>query len=182
MNDNRPKLRILVLGIGNVLLSDEGLGVAAVAALAAKYRLPDQVELLDGGTAGFELLGQISNKDCLIIVDALKNGAPPGTVLRLAGAEVPAAFMTRISPHQLGISDVLAAAMLLGELPARLVLFGMEPQSLATGCGLSATVAANLERLLAMIITELEELDCEPELLAATQTAAAAPGMWRFER
>lgn len=146
---------ILVLGIGNVLLTDEGIGVRALKELERKFSFPANVELLDGGTAGIELLRHIRNRDYLIILDAMKCGQKPGTVVRVEGDDVPAAFRTRISPHQLGLSDLLAAAMLTDELPKNLVLFGVEPESIDIGLELTETVEANLEKLLDAVTDEL---------------------------
>ena len=151
---------ILVLGIGNVLLTDEGVGVRALKELERRYIYPENVELLDGGTAGIELLRHIRNRDYLIIIDAMKWNQKPGTVGRVEGDDVPAAFRTRISPHQLGLSDLLAAAMLTDELPKNLVLFGVEPESLDIGLDLTDTVEASLEKLTGAIIDELRSIDC----------------------
>jgi len=159
---------ILVLGIGNVLLTDEGVGVRAINELARRYVFSEQVELLDGGTAGIELLRHIAGRDHLIIIDAMKCGQPPGTVVRVEGADVPAAFRTRISPHQLGLSDLLAAAMLTGELPANLVLFGVEPASLEPGLDLSDVVEASVDKLLNGVCDELRAIGCNIEPLAIT--------------
>lgn len=152
---------VLVLGIGNALLTDEGVGIRAIHELERRYLFPDNVELMDGGTAGIELLRHINGRSHLIIIDALKNGKEPGTMVRLDGEEVPAVFRTRISPHQLGLSDLLAAAMLTDELPENLVLFGMEPNSLETGLELSGPVEASLDKLLTAVIDELRRIDCE---------------------
>lgn len=156
---------ILVLGIGNVLLTDESVGVRAVNELARRYVFSDQVELLDGGTAGIELLRHIAGREHLIIIDAMKCDLPPGTVVRVEGSDVPAAFRTRISPHQLGLSDLLAAAMLTDELPGNLVLFGVEPASLEPGLELSDTVEASVDKLLKGVCDELRALGCGVELL-----------------
>lgn len=94
-------MRILVLGVGNILLTDEAIGVRIVEALEQRYILPDYVEILDGGTAGMELLGDMANRDHLIIADAIvsKKNAP-GTMMILRDEEVPALFTNKISPHQ----------------------------------------------------------------------------------
>ena len=159
---------ILVLGIGNVLLTDEGIGVRALKELERRYIYPENVELLDGGTAGIELLRHIRNRDYLIIIDAMKWNQKPGTVGRVEGEDVPAAFRTRISPHQLGLSDLLAAAMLTDELPKNLVLFGVEPESLDIGLDLTETVEASLEKLTGAIIDELRSIDCTVVPVEAT--------------
>jgi hydrogenase maturation protease len=151
-------MSILVLGIGNVLLTDEGVGIRAINELTRRYKFSDEVELLDGGTAGIELLRHIAGRDHLIIIDAMRCDQPPGTVVRVEGEDVPAAFRTRISPHQLGLSDLLAAAMLTDELPASLVLFGVEPASLEPGLELSEVVESNVDKLLNAVCDELRTL------------------------
>jgi len=153
-------LDILVLGIGNVLLTDEGVGVRALKELERRYTFSEDVELLDGGTAGIELLRHIRNRDYLIIIDCMTWNQNPGTVMRVEGDDVPAAFRTRISPHQLGLSDLLAAAMLTDELPKKLVLFGVEPESIDIGLDLSDRVEASLEILTEAVIDELRSIGC----------------------
>jgi hydrogenase maturation protease len=169
-------LSVLVLGIGNLLLMDEGTGVRAVHELERKYRYPKAVEVLDGGTSGIELLGYIRNKDHLILIDAVKSGHPPGTVVRVEGEDVPATFLTRISPHQLGISDVLAAAKLTGELPAQMVLFGIEPKIMDTGLSLSKEVEDNLGKLVEAVVEELRNLGYN--LQPRTESEARGAGFW----
>ena len=164
---------ILVLGIGNVLLTDEGIGVRALNELERRYTFPENVELLDGGTAGIELLRHIRNRDYLIIIDAMKFNQEPGTVSRVEGNDVPAAFRTRISPHQLGLSDLLAAAMLTDELPKNLVLFGVEPESLDIGLDLTDAVEASLDELIGALIEELRSADCLVVPVEATFTEKA---------
>lgn len=153
-------MSVLVLGIGNVLLQDEGVGIRAVKELERRYAFSDDVEILDGGTAGIELLRHISRRDYLIIIDAMKSDHPPGTVVKVEGDDVPAAFRTRISPHQLGLSDLLAAAMLTDELPKNIVLFGVEPASIETGLELTEVVEASLGKLLDVVVEELRSIGC----------------------
>ena len=124
-------MRILVLGVGNILLTDEAIGVRIVEALEQRYVLPDFVDVLDGGTAGMELLGDMANRDHLIIADAIvskKN--TPGTMMVLRDEEIPALFTNKISPHQLGLADVLSALRFTGEFPKKLTLVGIIPESL----------------------------------------------------
>jgi hydrogenase maturation protease len=166
-------LNILVLGIGNVLLTDEGVGVRALKELERRYTFSENVELLDGGTAGIELLRHIRNRDYLIIIDCMTWNQDPGTVMRVEGDDVPAAFRTRISPHQLGLSDLLAAAMLTDELPKKLVLFGVEPESIDIGLDLTNTVEASLEKLTGAVIDELRSIDCTAVPIEATFTEKA---------
>lgn len=148
----------MVLGVGSILMMDEGLGIRAIEELQRRFVFPDNVELLDGGTSGIELLSYISGKDHLIIIDAIKGGMSPGTVLKVEGQDVHAKFRTRISPHQIGISDLLASACLTGELPKRLVLYGIEPKTIQMGIGFSDEVRAGFDHLLDVVVQELAEI------------------------
>jgi hydrogenase maturation protease len=159
------KLKVLVMGVGSILMTDEGIGIRAVEELQRRYRFPENVEILDGGTSGIELLSYISNKDYLIIIDAIKSGNPPGTVLKVEGEDVPAQFRTRISPHQLGISDLLAAATLTDEIPKQLVLFGIEPKEIVLGIGLSKEVRSGLDHLVEVVVQDLMRIGCGVEKL-----------------
>jgi hydrogenase maturation protease len=151
-------LNILVLGIGNLLLQDEGAGVRGVEEFGKKYVTPAGVDLLDGGTSGIELLQYIQGRDNLIILDVVKSGKPPGTIIRLEGEDVPALFQKRISPHQLGLSDLLAVAQLTDMMPKQLVLFGIEPKSIETGLEMSEEVGRNIGGLADMVAQELVSL------------------------
>lgn len=151
-------MQIMVLGVGSILMMDEGIGVRAIEELINRYDFPEDVELLDGGTSGIELLSYISGKDCLIIIDAVRGGMAPGTVVKVEGEDIHAKFRTRISPHQIGISDLLASACLTDELPGRIVLYGIEPKTIQMGIGFSDEVRASFERLLDVVVKEIEGL------------------------
>ena len=147
-----------MLGMGNLLLEDEGLGVRALEILQQRYEIPPEVELLDGGTTGMGLLDDISEREHLIVLDAVQTGDPPGTLVRLAGDDVPVYFSMRISPHQLGLSDVLATLELSGEKPAEVVVLGLVPQSLEMSLELSELIAEKLDSLVGAAVTELGRL------------------------
>jgi hydrogenase maturation protease len=149
-------MRAVILGIGNILLSDESVGVRALEALNATYRFPPQVSLVDGGTSGMELLEDIEGADLLIVLDAIRANREPGTLIRLANQEVPAFFRTKLSPHQIGLSDVLANLEFLGRSPREVIVLGVEPLSLETSLDLSEPVAARLPELVNRTIAELE--------------------------
>ncbi len=144
--------------MGNVLLSDEGLGVRAVERLQRTHCLPPGVEVIDGGTSGMELLEQIEGIDALIMVDAIRAGAPPATPIRLAGEALPVFFRSRLSPHQVGLSDVLASLELLGRSPRHICILGLQPQSLALGMELSREVEEGMPALIGMVTAELASL------------------------
>lgn len=148
-------MNILVLGIGNLLLQDEGAGVRAVEAFGERYLPPPGVELLDGGTSGMDLLPYLRERDLLILLDVVRSGNPPGTIIRREGGDVPALFQKKISPHQLGIADLLAAAQLTGAMPPRVVLIGIEPGAIGTGLELSPHVGGAIGCLADLIALEL---------------------------
>jgi len=154
-------VKTLILGLGNILLSDEGVGVHVVHLLRERYQFP-QVEVLDGGTLALDLLPYVEDTDRLLIVDAVQMDAPPGTVARLAGEEVPAVLNLKYSPHQMGVSDLLAAARLLGRYPAELVLWGIQPASLDVGLELSPAVAAQVETVVQNVLAELQRWGIQP--------------------
>ncbi|MCG6860003.1 MAG: HyaD/HybD family hydrogenase maturation endopeptidase [Chromatiaceae bacterium] len=151
-------MSLLVVGLGNILLQDEGVGVRLVERLAEVYELPREVEALDGGTSGMELIHTIADRDALIVCDAVRSESPPGTVMRIPGEELPAFFSTKLSPHQLGLSDVLATLTLLERAPPSIVLIGIVPKNLDLGMQLSAHIESALEEALALLVEEIESL------------------------
>jgi hydrogenase maturation protease len=158
----RPIASVLVLGLGNILLSDEGVGVRIVEALDASHELPDEVESLDGGTSGMELLDMVAGRDCLIVADAVNAAGPAGRVIRLENDDIRMLFETRFSPHQLGLSDMLAALRLIDEAPRRVVVIGVVPENLKTGLDLSPAAAGGRDAAVAMIVDELTRLGMAP--------------------
>jgi len=151
-------MKSLVLGIGNVLLQDEGVGIHALGELRRRFVFDEGVEFLDGGTAGVELLRYLDGQDRVLIVDAVAAGHPPGTVFRVEGEDVPRMFHVRISPHQIGLSDVLATAMISDSLPGEMVMFGVEPETMTTGLALTPTVEASLDQLVDAVVEELRRI------------------------
>ena len=145
----------LVLGVGNILLADEGVGVRVVEAFQQRFMIPDGVDVLDGGTAGMDLLDALSSRSHIVIVDAVRTGAEPGTIVRLAGADVPALFSNRISPHQLGISDVLAFLRLIDQVPQHIALIGIVPVDLDLGLTLSDAIADKIDEMVELVAEEL---------------------------
>ena len=139
--------RVLVLGVGNSLLTDDGVGVHAVARLRHETAVPPDVTILDAGTLSFSLLAALEQADALIAIDAARGGNEPGEVRVCEGDEVDR-FLQRSgrSVHEVCLSDLLDMARLSGQLPGRRVLIGVEPQVIDWGLELSAPVAAALPR------------------------------------
>lgn len=159
-------MRVLVLGIGNSLMTDDGFGVFVVQQLQRDYRFSDRVEVLDGGTLGLDLLPRLEGVDRLLILDAINMDAHPGEVFRLAGEDVPRAFANKLSVHQMGVQDLLAVAELQGHCPPELVVWGVQPESIEMHIGLSDSVAPALPRVVRAVIDELTSWGEPPQLAA----------------
>ena len=155
MSDRTP---LLVLGLGNVLLEDDGVGAAAVALLRDCYEVPRGVQVLDGGTLGLSLLPYLDTADVVILVDAVRADGSPGSFIRLTGDEVAPAVATRLSPHQVGVADLLDGARWLGRYPRRVVLLGLVPDSMELKVGLSAHLRSALPELVECIVKEARTL------------------------
>ncbi len=152
------RIPLLVLGLGNVLLEDDGVGGAAVSALREQFEAPRGVRVLDGGTLGLSLLPYLDMADTVILVDAVRADASPGSLIRLDGDEVAPAVATRLSPHQVGVADLLDGARWLERYPSRVVLLGLVPASMQLAVGLSPQVHASLTALVDRIVQEAEAL------------------------
>jgi hydrogenase maturation protease len=149
-------LNVLVLGIGNLLVSDEGAGIKAVEELQRRYNCSDAVEIIDGGTMGLELLPYFEKRSHIIIIDAVKTGKAPGTIVRIE--DPPAFFSSKTSPHQIGLADVMGIAVITDIMHQNITLFGIEPKQLSTGLDLSTEVARNLSQLVDMVVEELKTI------------------------
>ncbi|BCR06567.1 hypothetical protein DESUT3_36360 [Desulfuromonas versatilis] len=145
-----------LIGVGNPLMGDDGIGIAAAERLAAMV-LPEGVEVIDGGTGGLTLLTLMDGADRVVLVDAVEMGKVPGSLVRFTPEEVVAADAGGggLSLHETGLAQVLALGRELGCLPEKIVIFGVQPESVSRQLGLSPPVAAALEPLLAQLLREL---------------------------
>ena len=148
------QVELLVLGLGNPLCGDDGAGVAAVARLRERYESPPGVLALDGGTLGLSLLPHLRRARVVILVDAIAADAPAGTLVRLDGEDVAPAAAHRLSPHQVGVADLLDGARLLGGLPETLVLLGIVPAHLELSIERSPAVEARIDDLVRATVDE----------------------------
>ena len=149
---------LLVLGLGNPLCGDDGIGVAAVALLDRLYETPEGARVLDGGTLGLALLPELERADRVILVDAVRDDAPVGSFVRLEGRDVPPAVAIRLSPHQVGVADLLEAAVWLERYPESILLLGLVPGSIALGLARSPEVEANRFGLVERVVEEAGRL------------------------
>lgn len=133
-------MKPLILGVGNILLGDEGVGVRIAQALENRPEIQPHFDVIDGGTCGMELLDEMANRDHIIIIDAVLANRKAGEVIVLYDEQVPVFFSRKISPHQLGICDVLSALKLTDEFPQNLCLIGIQPEILDPQIALSETI------------------------------------------
>lgn len=162
----RKHPKVVILGVGNILLKDEGVGVRVIERLEQEYHFPKEVELIDGGTAGPDLLPIIRNATHLIIVDAIHSRQKPGSISRLTPDELAVQIPPKASLHQLGLLEALHIARTLdGRLP-HTVIIGIEPED-ASGWGMELTPCINssIPQLIALILQELTALDITAEKL-----------------
>jgi hydrogenase maturation protease len=147
--------KTLVLGLGNLVHSDDGLGVHAIQSLTLEPRVPSDVHLMDGGTQGLSLLPHISAYQRLLVIDALDVGEAPGTLVRVEGKALQN-LPGKASVHQLGFADLMVALELLGELPEEIVLLGVQPLSNEWSTELTSPVREALGPLVDATIEQLE--------------------------
>jgi hydrogenase maturation protease len=136
-------------------MSDEGIGLRVLERLVTTYQIPEEVLILDGGTLGLDLLYYLEGKTNLLLIDAVEARKEPGSIVRLEGEKVPAFLSIKISPHQIGISDMLFAAKLKGIFPPNIVLWGIQPERIAIGLELSQTLQDKVDYLVTQVIQEL---------------------------
>lgn len=153
--------RVAVLGLGNILLSDEGVGVHAAAALARSYTFTPSLDILDGGTLGLDLLPFFQTRDRILIIDAINLGKPPGYLAKFNGSEIRAVFTGRLSVHHIGFADLLSATLLTRETPPDLCLIGVQPLSLHMGLELTSHIRNLLDPILDLAVIKLQEWKIE---------------------
>ena len=144
----------VVLGLGNTLHTDDGVGPQALERLRNDARVPADVALIEGGTLGLELLNYIWDCSYLLVLDAVDVGQPPGTLIRMSSQEVQT-LPGQGSVHQLGVADLLVALRVLASRTPEVVLLGVQPASTEWGTELSPAVAAVLPALADAAVAEL---------------------------
>ncbi|HTA42055.1 MAG TPA: HyaD/HybD family hydrogenase maturation endopeptidase [Bryobacteraceae bacterium] len=144
----------LVLGLGNLVHSDDGAGVHAIHRLQKDERVPADVVLIDGGTQGLSLLPHISGFRRMLVIDAIDAGEAPGTLLRVEGRALEN-MPGKPSVHQLGFADLMVTMKLLGDVPEEIVVLGVQPESTEWSVELSASVAKTMDSLIDAAIMQL---------------------------
>ncbi len=159
MND-RGAGGVLVIGLGNPIMADDGLGLAALERLRQGWCLPESVRLVDGGTWGMNLLPLIEEAERIVFLDAIDAGLPVGAPVLLEREELPRLFSHKLSAHQIDLREVLAVAELRGTLPPDLVAIGLQPGRLEMFSGLSPELECRLDELLTTVLERLERWGC----------------------
>ncbi len=137
-----------IIGVGNILMQDEGIGPKVAEFLKDNYTFDPDIEIIDGGTLGLELLPYIEKYKKLIIVDVVDFGKEPGFIKILKGEEIPPYLRTKLSAHHVGVQDLIEVARIMNFLPEELVLVGIQPESIDLGLDLTPTLADKLKELI----------------------------------
>jgi hydrogenase maturation protease len=152
-------MKILIGGIGNVLLGDDGVGPYVARLLDARYEFDEGVEVIDLGTPALDLIDQLSGKDAVILIDSINTEADAGAVVLYRKADImrqrPA---VRMDPHSPALVDALLSAELFGVAPLEVLLVGIKAESFEPGCSLSEPVNAALDEAIAQVLRELDRL------------------------
>jgi hydrogenase maturation protease len=149
---------ILVLGLGNILLQDEGVGVHAVNAIKERYTFSPDVEIVDGGTLGLDLLRFFEGREKVLIIDAVDFGKEHGHVGILEDDEIPSVLQAKLSVHHIGLSDILFALKLKGTMPPKIRLIGIQPELTdVLGLEMTGPVRSRLDEIVDLAIKTLRE-------------------------
>lgn len=150
--------KILILGIGNILLKDEGVGVRVVERLKRDYKFPSNVELVDGGTGGLGLIDLLDGREHLIIVDAIQGNDEPGSVYRFKFEDMPSSISKKFSPHQIGILETLILIKMLGKIPDTTII-AIQPKDCSNwGIELTPEIEGKIPNIVNLVINELRNL------------------------
>jgi hydrogenase maturation protease len=155
----------LVLGLGNLLMNDDGAGLQAIYALQERYPDRENFQIVDGGTLGLDLLGHVAWADKLLLLDAININEAPGTVALIAGEDINPILTQRVSPHQVGLKDLLEAAELIGDRPPDVELLGIQYNNINMEMTLSEAVEQGLPKLIGAASERIEAfLSSRPDL------------------
>jgi hydrogenase maturation protease len=147
---------VLIVGIGNILLRDEGFGPHVIKELQ-KMELPSYVELLDGGTAGADLLDFICDRRKVIVIDAIAADVEPGSILRMAASDFTGNLQQNVSLHELGLIEALLMAKQLGCAPKEVVIFGVKPEDISCGTELTEKITKAVPKVIELTLNEVRE-------------------------
>jgi hydrogenase maturation protease len=150
------KNRTCLIGLGNILMRDDGVGVHAVNEIERRFRFVPEIDVVDGGTLGLALLPLIAEYTRVLFVDAVEAGLEPGAIVVREGEEVPALMGSQVSAHQAGLADLMYAARLAGVMPSVVCLVGIQPREVAIGLETTTLLKDKREDLIRAVLTKLD--------------------------
>ncbi len=151
-------MKTVLIGLGNIVLSDEGIGVHAINVIKQRCTFEPPVEVVDGGTLGLDLLSYFEGKDAVVIVDAVNFNREPGFISILRDEEIPSTINMKLTVHHIGLSDILSSLRLLGKSPKQIILVGIQPESLEMGLEMTHTLKSRLKEVVDTTIEQLKEI------------------------
>jgi len=157
---NHPSVRrpVVVLGLGNPLMADEGIGVYLVERLLESADKYSAVDFVEAGTGGLSILYQIEDRRKAIVIDCAFMDEPPGTIRRFTPEEVQSVkVLAHQSLHEADLMQIIAMARQLGQAPDEIVIFGIQPERVEPGLGLSRTLMEKTDEYISVILQELRE-------------------------
>jgi len=158
------KNEVTILGIGNVILRDEGFGVRVAEYLDTHYEFPESVQIVDGGTLGIELTQYVTGTEKLLVIDSINGGAEPGTTFRFHNDDVMEHFQDKLSAHEVGIQDVLGLLTVTGHKIPDVVVIGAQPYDVEAGVELSEGMMQLLPSMVEQALTELKNWGIDPKM------------------
>ena len=158
------KNEVTILGIGNVILRDEGFGVRVAEYLDKHYEFPESVQIVDGGTLGIELTQYVTGTEKLLVIDSINGGAEPGTTFRFHNDDVMEHFQDKLSAHEVGIQDVLGLLTVTGHKIPDVVVIGAQPYDVEAGVELSDGMMELLPQMVEQALSELKNWGIVPKL------------------
>lgn len=151
-------MNVLVLGLGNILMNDDAAGAIVTKELQKEYCDSNNFKIVEGGTLGLDLLHYLEWTDYLIIIDSVQLDMEAGTVVKIEKDDLDYVFQNKLSPHQMGMKDILFAAEMSGDLPEKIVFYGIQVGNVNMDMQLSPNVENNLEKLKSEVIKEIKQL------------------------
>lgn len=155
-SQERTTKNIKIIGIGNTLFTDEGVGVHLLEYIREALPKADNIEIIEGATDGIRLLGSVEDADYLIFLDAINSGKEPGTIINLKDKDIPSCFSQKMSVHQMGIQDLIYASTVRDTLPEEMYLFGVQPESLEIGFELTECISNRIPELVELVVNQVE--------------------------
>lgn len=161
---NSKNKKVVIIGVGNILLKDEGIGIHATEHLKRLYDFPSNVEIVDGGVGGLNLLPYMERAENLIIIDAVQANAEPGAIFRFTPKDISTKVKYKTSLHEMGLQEVFAIANATGKRCPKTVIIGIQPKDISSyGMELTAEVEAKLPDILNMVVSELKGIGIRAE-------------------